>query len=829
MIKHIALLLCLIFFFLYSPAQQKNQSASDILLSLQKLNTLGSVLYIAAHPDDENTRLLSYYSNEKKFRTAYLALTRGDGGQNLIGSEQGDLLGVIRTQELLGARRIDGAEQYFSRAIDFGYSKNPEETFSIWNKDSILSDVVWAIRKFQPDVIILRFPTTGEGGHGHHTASAILGLEAFTAASDPKVFPEQLKYFPVWQAKRIFWNMFRPKEDEIKGKPDIVSVDIGTYNKLLGKSYGEMASDSRTMHKSQGFGVARNRGIQYDYLKLLDGDSFVEDEFSGINTTWNRLPGASEINTLISELISNFRYQNPSANIPGLLTVRKLIQKNISNSYWRELKTIEIERLILACSGLFLEATSETFAAVPGDSLPISASLINRSDFPVTLLNVQCTGFAKDTLLQLPLPNNNLQSIPRTLSIPPDQKYTTPYWLEKPHSLGLFSTSYPWNIGIPETEAPIQIKFTLKINEDTLFISRPLVYKWVDPVRGELYRAFEILPTVSIQPANGVYLFTKEGAQEINITLKGISSNVKGNVQLDVPKGWKVSPPNLPFELTEKNEEKKFSFNVTPPKEFGEGTLHANVLINGKKTGKNIVRVEYEHIPIQTLVKEAEARIVHMNLNTVPLKVAYIEGAGDNIPSCLHQIGYDVTLLDDENLSRGDLSSYDVIITGIRLYNTNDRMNVYQPRLMDYAKAGGTLLVQYNTSNFLSSLKSEIGPYPFKITRDRVTDETAEVLFIKPDHQLLQQPNRIEASDFKGWIQERGLYFAGDYGTEYETLLSMHDPGEKALEGSLIYAKYGKGQFIYTGISFFRELPAGVAGAYRLFVNLMAAGKPQHD
>ncbi len=824
-----SLLFCLLSSIVSTNAQQKSINTAEILLGLQKLNTLGSVLYIAAHPDDENTRLLSYYANEKKFRAAYLSLTRGDGGQNLIGTEQGDLLGVIRTQELLAARRIDGAEQFFTRAIDFGYSKNPEETFAIWNKDSILSDVVWTIRKFQPDVIILRFPTTGEGGHGHHTASALLGLEAFSSAADPAKFPDQLKSVKPWQAKRIFWNMFRVKEEDVKDKPDIIPVDIGTYNEILGKSYGELASESRSMHKSQGFGAAKSRGIQNDYIKYLSGEAFERNEFSGVNTTWSRLDNSSEISNELTTLVSHFNPLNPSASISGLFAVKKLIQKNITDDYWKKQKLKETEDLILSCAGFFMEANSQTSYATPEETISINANTIHRSRLPVTLLQVRVKGFAPDTLISSNLIYNTLSSIPRSIVIPQNQDYSNPYWLHKRNSSGLFASPDPLKIGIPESESPIQIEFLLRIGDDTLSVFRPLVYKWVDPVRGELYQSFEILPSVSIHPVNSSSLFPSEKSQLINISLRANASKIKGTFQLPTPKGWKINPEKLNFEFTEKNEEQKFTFTISPPVEFTETTLRPSITVNGNTTGKTITRVEHNHIPVQTLVHDAEIKLIHMDLKMLPLKIAYIEGAGDNIPAALHQIGYQVKMLDDELLSQGDLSTFDVIITGIRLYNTNDRMNVYQPRLMEYVKTGGTLLVQYNTNNFLSTIKADIGPYPFKITRERVTDEIAEVRILKKDHKLLTQPNLIRSSDFKNWIQERGLYFAGECDPKYETILSMNDAGEKAQEGSLIYATYGQGHFIYTGLSFFRELPAGVPGAYKLFVNLISAGKPQHD
>ncbi len=810
-------------------SQDRTRTASEILLGLHKLNTLGSVLYIAAHPDDENTRLLSYYANEKKYSTAYLSLTRGDGGQNLIGTEQGDLLGVIRTQELLAARRIDGAEQFFTRAIDFGYSKNPEETFQFWNKDSILYDVVWTIRNFRPDIIILRFPVTGEGGHGHHTASAIAGLEAFSAAADPSVFPDQLKYCKTWQAQRIFFNMFRPKAEDVAGKPDIIPVDIGTYNSLLGKSYGEIASESRSMHKSQGFGAARSRGSLNDYLKFLAGKPFETDEMSGVTCTWDRAEAGGEIRQTVEKIIREFKPAEPAGSIPALLGLRNLIRSLDIDPFWRSIKLKETEELIFACGGFYIEAIADNFSVVQDDTLSVKASVIHRSPLSCKFLSVEIRETGLKISTQKDLSFNQPVLTELKFRVPEKLPFSNPYWLEPRTNAGLFPNPELQMTGVAEGKASLNIDFTILIDKDTFFVSRPVSYKWVDPVRGELYRSLEVLPEVSIHPAGKINMFIEGRSREISYTLRANSSGSSGVFRLNKAPGWTISPDSHSFTFGSKNEEQKFTFLVTPPAEFSETMIKPEVETGKEKISKSVERINYEHIPVQTLVQDVRSRFCHLDLNTPPLKVAYIEGAGDNIPVCLEQIGYNVTVLDDDILSNGDLSAFDVIITGIRLYNTNERMNVYQPRLMNFVKEGGTLLVQYNTNNFISSLKSEIGPYPFKITRERVTDENAEVRFLQKEHPLLNQPNRIKASDFKGWVQERGLYFAGDYGAEYKALFSMNDPGGKELEGSLIYAGYGKGHFIYTGIAFFRELPAGVPGAYRLFVNLMSAGRPVHD
>ena len=823
MIRSIACFLLLFMSLQFSVAQPKRNSTADIRLNLEKLNTLGSILYVAAHPDDENTRLLSYYANEKHFRATYISMTRGDGGQNLIGSEQGELLGVIRTQELLAARRVDGAEQMFSRAVDFGYSKNPEETFTFWNKDSILSDVVWAIRKVRPDIIIMRFPTTGEGGHGHHTASAILAVEAFKAAADPKRFPEQLKYVEVWQAQRIFWNMFRPKEEEVKDKPDITGVDIGAFNYLLGKSYGELASESRSMHKSQGFGTARSRGKQLDYLKFIDGTPFQQNELSGINTTWSRVKGGEAVSAEIQKIIKSFNDQNPGASIPALFALRKKINAEINDEYWKNLKVKEINELILSCGGFFTEAFSDNSSVIPGEKLKITASIINRTDLPFVLKSVRFN--TEDSVMNKTLEQNVLINAVDSVVVPSSVMYSNPYWLNEKHGSGLFTVKDRQQIGLPENAPQISTTFQLKWNNEEITISRPVVYKWVDPVKGELYRSLDVIPAVSIIPDEKVFVFGNESPRTVRMKLKAGTGNVRGELKLPLPAGWTSSPASIQFNLAAKDEEMEADFTVQPPASFSEIQITPTAEVNGISYHQSLERLNYDHIPVQTMVRPCDLKFVHASLKTIPLRIGYIEGAGDKIPQCLNQLGYNVQVLNDATLTTGDLSNYDVIITGIRAYNTNERIPVYQPRLMEYVKNGGTLLVQYNTNNFLSTLKAEIGPYPFKITRDRVTNENAKITILDTESKLLKFPNPVSQSDFDGWIQERGIYFAGEWDSHYKTLFSMNDPGEKASDGSLIVAEYGKGHFIYTGLVFFRELPAGVPGAYRLFLNLMSIGK----
>jgi LmbE family N-acetylglucosaminyl deacetylase len=827
--KQIYLLLVLVIFSRHttSYAQTSLQpNASEILLALKKINTVGSVLYIAAHPDDENTRLLAYLAKERNLRTGYLSLTRGDGGQNLVGKEQGEPLGLIRTQELLAARRIDGAEQFFTRANDFGYSKNPEETFSFWNKDSILSDVVWVIRKFKPDVVICRFPTTGEGGHGHHTASAILAVEAYEAAADPKRFPEQLAYVKPWQVRRVFWNTFNFGTTNTTA-PDQLKIDVGVYNPLLGKGYGEIASESRSMHKSQGFGSAKTRGTTIEYFKLLKGDSVKMDFFEGIDLSWKRLNVNQKISAKINECIKNYNPQRPEIIIPHLMALYRLLQQTNGSdeniNYWKQLKLKETENLILACSGLWMESYASDYMTVPKNDISITTQIVNRNKSEIKLNKISFLQ-KTDTLVNLNLKQNELYTFLHKERLPVTTFYSNPYWLNRKHDAGRYDVRDLWLIGTPENDSPTKVVFDLNIGDLNFKIERNIVYKYTDPVKGEVYRPLEILPPATINISENVFVFANGSSKNIQFTIKANMPNVIGKVHVELTKGWLIDLKNPEFSLVNKGEEVIIEAFLTPPLS-GElrGTMKASLIINDSFYNKSIKRIEYDHIPYQFILTDAESDLLKIDLEkSESMTIGYIPGPGDEVPACLKQLGYNVIILSDELLNKEDLSKYKVIISGVRAYNTNNRLQVYYNKLMEYVQKGGNLIVQYNTNSRVGPLQTKIGPYPFTISRERVTDETAEVRFLKPNHSVLNYPNKISSKDFEGWVQERGIYFATELDKNYETIFSMNDPNEKPSEGSLIIAKYGKGNFVYAGLAFFRELPAGVPGAYRLFVNLLS-------
>ena len=806
---------------------QQSMSAADIQLALKKLNTLGSVLYIAAHPDDENTRLIGYMAKERCFRTGYLSITRGDGGQNLIGTEQGEALGLVRTNELLQARKIDGGEQFFTRANDFGYSKSPEETFQFWDKEKTLGDVVWVIRNFKPDVIICRFPTTGEGGHGHHTASAILAEEAFDAAADPARFPEQLKFVKPWKTQRLFWNTFNFGGTNTTSA-DQLKIDVGIYNPLIGKGYGELSSESRSMHKSQGFGSARTRGTMFEYFKQLKGEKVINEPFENITTTWNRIDNTGKIKSMIANAQKQYDVLSPASTIKNLNEVYDAINQlpdNDSTSRWKELKLKEIENILISASGLWMEAYGEFNRYCPGDSMKMTSIFISRLASDAKVNGVSFLGRNRTKISDVLTPSfqlNQNDTFVFRVKISDSLSSSNPYWLNTEHPEGSYAVADLELIGRPLNEEALKVKFFCEIGGHNYDIVRPVAFKSTDPVKGEIYQPLEMLPPATINFSEKAYIFNNGGEKTITCIIKANKNNVSGKLKFNNTGDWIIQSSTLDFTLKNKGDEQLITCTIKPRhSENSSFNLQAALSINNKTYSKSITRIEYDHIPHQFILSEANVKLVSLNINTIKKRVGYIEGAGDNVAESLQQLGYQVTELTDEKLSNEPLDQYQAIVTGIRAYNTKERLQVHYEKLMKYIEQGGTLIVQYNTNSRVGPVQAKIGPYPFSISRDRVTDEHAKVTPISPLHKLITSPNKIKEDDFDGWIQERGIYFASVEDSNYVHVLELNDAGEKPLNGSLIVADYGKGHFIYTGLAFFRQLPAGVPGAYRLFANLI--------
>ncbi|MBT8263317.1 MAG: PIG-L family deacetylase [Bacteroidia bacterium] len=820
--------LLLSLFTIVSLAQKPTKpTSSEIYHNLQKLNFLGSALYVAAHPDDENTRLISWLSNDVKARTAYLSMTRGDGGQNLIGPEIRELLGVIRTQELLAARRTDGGEQFFTRAIDFGYSKHSDETLAIWNKDEVLKDVVRAIRKFKPDVIINRFDHRTPGStHGHHTSSAILSFEAFDIVGDKTSYPDLAEQYGIWQPRRLFWNNYwsfynDPKRYENADMTNIVALNTGTFYQALGLSNGEIASLSRSMHKSQGFGSTGRRGEQMEWLEFLKGDLPKEKTnlFEGINTTWSRVEGGEAIGAILKPLESNFNFEDPSAMLPSLLHAYEMV-KMLKDDHWREIKLKQLKKLILDCGGIFLEVVANTNTVNPNGSYEVTIEAINRSDYPVSLRSIVLPSgkILMNEITNLK-PNDGFNF--KATVVTEKSSTSAPYWLKEKGTLGMYEAASDM-IGVPETPVPEQFVFNLTMGRSQLSVVRDAVYKYNDPVKGEVYQPMEILPEVTTSIPEKVLIFPDNKPKEVPVRIVAGRDSINGMVQLNHPQGWTVSPGQHTFELPKKGEATTVLFSVTPPRNQSEGYLRPLASFGSRFFDKELVTIDYEHIPYQRVLMPSEAKAVRIDIEKRGQRIGYIDGAGDAIPESLEYIGYEVITLDPADITSEKIQNLDAIVVGIRAYNTIPQLGFKQDILMEYVKNGGVMLVQYNTNRRL--VTDKLAPYPLELSRDRVTDENSTVSILAPNHPVLSKPNKITQADFQGWVQERGLYFPNNWDKAFTPILGMNDENYPETRGSLLVAEYGDGYYVYTGLSFFRELPAGVSGAYRLFANLLSLG-----
>jgi LmbE family N-acetylglucosaminyl deacetylase len=908
-------------------AQRLFPGEIEIRQSLERLGTLGSVMMIGAHPDDDREVVLAYLSRGRHVRTAYLSLTRGEGGQNLIGPEQGDELGIIRTQELLASRRIEGSEQYFTRAIDFGFSKTADESMQKWQRDKVLADVVWNIRRFRPDVVINVFTGTPRDGHGHHQVSAILGQEAFTAAADPTKFPEQLAYVQTWQPKRLMQNPIAIQQNDQKGKQeDRLEIDVGEYSPELGYSYGEIGDISRSTNRSQGQGTAQRKGSQKQAFITAAGDKASKDIFDGIDINWTRIPGGAPVGTLLKQTLDSFVPAHPEALLPALAQARGLIAA-LADSTKDPLavrKLQELDETMALTSGLSLEAQAASATVTPGSMLRVNVTAIRRSPAPVTLMGVSLSGMEGAPALNLEpvvLTDNQPGNYTLNVRVPDNQPYSQPYWLEEPKDGNLYSVRDQRNIGLAENAPVLEAHFTVKIAGVDITLTRPVQNRYTDQVYGELVRPLAVVPPVAVDLAEHSLVFADTQPRRIEVPIRSNAGKPSGEAHLEVPAGWKVEPASRHFDLGGTGEQTTVAFDLTPPAAAARGEVRAVAVVGGRNISNGTEVIQYPHFPVQILFPPAEASLVRADIKILSKNIGYVMGAGDDVPGSLRQIGCEVTMLSSEDLTHGDLSRYDAIVTGVRAWNTRADLRANYQRLFDYASNGGTVVVEYSRPEGggggggrggggngpaapngqapaaaatpaadgqggapaanpqaapggaggrgggrggagrgagragaqnangaargangppptprgavaadlvdATGLIEHIGPYPIHISNDRVTVEEAPVTFPNPQLALLHTPNEITNADFDGWVQERGVYFADRWDSRYESVLESHDPGEEPLPGGMLYTKYGKGAYVFSAYDWFRELPAGVPGAYRLFANMLSAAKTQ--
>ncbi|MDX2267335.1 MAG: PIG-L family deacetylase [Bryobacter sp.] len=818
-------------------AQRPFSGAAETKQALEKLTVVGSAMMIAAHPDDENTAVIAYLARGRKVRTAYLSLNRGEGGQNLIGSEQSVEIGLIRTQELLAARKIDGGEQFFTRVIDFGFSKTPAETIAKWGKEAVLADVVYNIRRFKPDVIINRFSGTPRDGHGHHTTSALLSKEAFEAAGDPKRFPEQLQYVEVWKPKRLVWNVFaftRQQEQEAEKLANRVPIDTGVYDPLLGYSYSEIAGLSRSQHRSQAMGSPERKGSQVNYMVHVAGEAASKDLFDGIDLTWKRVPGGEAIGVLLEKAAREFRPDAPEAVLPHLAKARGMLARN--NDHYSQLKLKELDEAIAMCAGLWVELQSAYAQAVQGLETKVRVAAIQRGKTPVQVSSVVFDRAQELAPVKTPfaLPSNQPVNQEVAWKIPVDAELTQPYFLKEPRTDARFTVKDWRMVGLPESPAPLKATLRVDVGGTEIVLERGLVHRYVDRSTGELVKPFLIVPPVSVNVEQEALLFPMVSARKVDVIVRSNQVGVAGKLRLDLPEGWNAEPREQDFQIEAAGENLALSFSVRAPEGESAGQLRAVAVVNGREYSHGTRTIEYPHIPPQTWAPPAVAKLVKTTVKNLSKKIGYVMGAGDEVPEALRQLGCEVTLLSANDLSAGNLSQYDAIVTGVRAYNVRPDLRANVQRILDgYVAKGGTYIVQYNVVEggpfgpADPTLLAKVGPYPITVSRDRVTDETAAITFPKEDHRLLQFPNQITAKDFAGWVQERGLYFASKWDERYQPLFTANDPGEKPTSGGTLVTNYGQGTYIFTPMAWFRQLPAGVPGAYRIFANFLSAGKSE--
>lgn len=819
------LLVCLVSLSLHAQERPLVSGAADVRARLDRLQVVGSVLMIAAHPDDENTAVLAYFGRGRHYRAAYLSLTRGEGGQNLIGSEQGELMGLIRTQELLAARRLDGAEQFFSRAIDFGFSKTATETLDKWGRNEVLGDAVWVIRRFQPDVIILRFSGTPRDGHGHHQSSAMLGKEAWEAAADPARFPEQLPFVQPWRAKRVIWNSFsfnREMEQEA-ARTARMMIDTGEFDPLLGYSYGEIAGMSRSMHRSQGMGAAERKGSMPNYFVTVAGEPAEGDPFAGVDTTWNRIPGGAAVAAALAEASSAYDIRHTDRILPALAKARTLIAALPHPLAQRKLT--ELDELVAAAAGVAADASATHWLATPGSEAQVQARVVGRNDAPVLVERLELTGLVEQNLdaANAAAGANKPWSHTLRVAIPANAKPSQRYWLRAPQQGNLYAVPVLAQRGDPDSGAEFQLRFHLRIGGVPVTLVRPVVHRYVDPVRGELWRPFLIGPSVAISFTEKSLLFPQRTARTVEVAVRANVNQAAGEVRPQAPAGWTVEPAARSYSIARSGEQVTLSFQITPPAAASLGELR----VDG---AQGMTTIAYDHIPPQTLFPAASVRLVRADVQSLAKRIGYVMGAGDDVPQALRQWGAEVTLLSEDDLTRADLSRYDAIIAGVRAYNTRADLRANHDRLLAYVGNGGTYVVQYNVATGgpfgrASNELDRIGPFPLTVGRERVTVEEAPLTPVKPDSPLLSAPNRIAPADYEGWVQERGLYFSSKWDERYQPLWEANDPGEKPSQGATLWTRHGKGVYVFTPMSWFRQLPAGVPGAHRIFANLVSAGK----
>lgn len=845
-----------------------SRGQATLAQALQRLPVVASLLHTGAHPDDENSALLAYVSQGLHVRTAYMALNRGEGGQNLIGPERYDGIGIIRTEELLAARRFDGGEQFFTRAFDFGFSKSMDEALELWGHERLLGDVVRVIRRFRPDVIVSVFAGAREDGHGQHQVAGLLTREAFRTAADPSRFPEQIAQgLQPWQAEKLYINNMRASFPSL----DSLTIDTGDYSPVFHRSYLEMGLAGRSMHRSQDMGTIQRKGPATTTIKLVDrimaesGNTPDRTLFDGIDTSFMRLTaiaGADRIPSLKGDLtaldtaarsaVDAYRPFDPAGVLPATLEglnilrrVRSAIASSNMNAsdkdytlFLLDKKERDFTDVVSLALGLSFDVLADSRVIIPGSPFNIGMQLLNRSRITITPTVLRLSApegwsvASKKSDLR-PIGYNEQAEETVAVEVAQNARLSKPYWRREGMNGSRVMVESEQLIGLPWRPEDLIGHAVFTVNGTSVEITQPVQFRYADQAFGEIRRQVLVAPALSVAltPENAVIPVSgMQNARPFQVVLRNnVHGKATGAVRLALPDGWTSSPPAMSFEFTREDQETSFTFEVTPSQRAGAGGYRVEALaeMDGKVFREGYKEIAYPHIEPRHLYRDAVSDVKIFDVQVAgDLKVGYIMGVGDDIPLALEQLGIRVAILSPEDLASGDLSRYDVIVAGIRAYEVRRDLAAQNHRLLEYVNNGGTFIVQYNQYVFN---EGQFGPYPAQIRRphDRVTREEAPVTILKPEHPLFNMPNRIKESDFEGWVQERGLYFWGEWDGRYTPLMSSHDPGEEPKDGGMLEARYGKGRYVYTGYAWFRQLPAGVPGAFRIFANLLSLPKTE--
>lgn len=808
---------------LLSAARGQPEKHADFPLEarLQRLGVLGSVLMIGAHDDDDDTFLLTYLSLGLNLRTGYLSLARGTGAQNRIGAEQGDGMGVLLTQEAVAARRLAHIEQYYTRVFDFGFSKTLRETLERWDRPEVIGDIVWVLRTFRPDVVIVRYSGTPRDGHGNHQASAVLARKAIRAAGDASQFATQLMHAAPWTPRRVLQYGGTGSSG--------VALEISGKSPHLSKTYAEIASLSRRSFRSQAMGGTTYPASRRVLLTPLDAHQEPE-LLGGIETTWRRLHDGAAVADAVERLRADYSRSAPEASLPSLLALREKITAiaDASAAPWVDLKLHELDEAIAQCAGVIVNVQAEPGVTTAGGTVNVESSVVRRGTVPLELAGVTLSSRFDETALlteSVALERDRPVTHTRTWRVPRAMPLSQPYWLGERD--GLVAVVADQRLIGPAEDPPVlraHCTFLAGAHRFTLTRVVKSAPTKEDPSRAS--GPLVIAPEVTLHPAHRTLIFPNDAAKQL--TIKGTSHRqATGTVQLEVPPGWGCSPREHHFEFGAAGETAEFHFMLTPPAEAGDATVLAQVKMGERVLSFDHTVVDYPHIERKVFFPKPQVRLVRVPVDVAVKRVGYVMGSGDEVPRCLEQLGCHVTELTAEDLSHGDLPRFEAIVLGIRAYNVRPEVQKHQARLRAYVRNGGTLIMQYTVGAGPNAPVDvlELGPYPFRLSAARVTVEDSPVTFVLAEHPVLRTPNAISAADFAGWVQERGLHFAGEWDPRYAAPLESHDPGESPLAGGLLIAPEGDGVFIYTAHAWFRQLPAGVPGAYRIFSNLLSAAR----